>query len=77
MLAGHARNLFAWGKLGDPVAAVVGLLPGLELLNGIDAGSAGIPIPLAYVVLAALYALLYVLALLLLGAAWLHGRELT
>jgi hypothetical protein len=79
MLAGHARSLLGPERLADPVAAILGLLPGLEAFNGIDAAaaasSADASIGLLYLALAALHALFYVLALLFIGAALLQGRE--
>ncbi len=77
LLAGHARSLLGPERLGDPVAAVLGLLPGLEALNGIDAVAAGEQISIAYVALAAACALLYVFAMLFVGAALLQSREVT
>jgi len=75
MLAGHARNLLGPERLADPMAALLGLLPGLEAHNGIAAAAAGQAIPATYLLLAGLHALLYVMALLLVGAALLQRRE--
>ena len=75
LLAGHARGLIAAARAADPAAAGLGVIPGLEALNGLEAAAAGEPIGVGYVALAAAYAFCYVMALLLVGAALLQERE--
>jgi hypothetical protein len=76
MVVGHLRRLVGPNPLdGGTLGAVASLLPGLEALNALEAAAAGVQVPTLYVATAGLYATMYAVAALLVGAALMEARE--
>jgi ABC-type transport system involved in multi-copper enzyme maturation permease subunit len=68
---------FARGLPGDSFSDIVlRLVPGLEILNVMEAAAAGQGVGGSYVAWSALYATMYIVAALLVGTALMHGREI-
>lgn len=76
MIGGHLRYLSSMDSLASrPLVWALSVVPGLEALNVLEATAGGASVGMLYVAAAGLYATMYVLSALLIGAALIHGRE--